>query len=94
MKTISVQSEISADGTLRLVLPTGLAPGPTDVVVVVQPTSSPSASHSSLSGKYAGRLPMEMDIMAESRNIRVQTTDAATAPPVSKECVIRVVPQS
>ena len=75
MKTISVQSEISADGTLRLVLPTGLAPGPADVVVVVQPTSPGSDSPRSLSGKYAGRLRTDVDVMAASREIRRRSTD-------------------
>ena len=77
MKTISVQGDVAADGTLRLVLPTGLAPGPVDVVVVVQPTSLRDTSVQSLSGKYAGRLRNNVDVLDESRKIRAQATREA-----------------
>lgn len=35
--TLTVRSNVGDDGTLRLEVPCGLAPGPVDVVVVVQP---------------------------------------------------------
>jgi hypothetical protein len=37
MKTITTTAHIASDGSLRLELPTGLAPGSAEVVVVVQP---------------------------------------------------------
>ena len=49
MKTMTVAAEIAPDGTLHLELPTGLPPGPADVVVVVQPKSigpTPSSAKS------------------------------------------------
>jgi hypothetical protein len=37
MKTLTLRSEVGPDGTLRLEVPSGLSPGPVEVVVVVQP---------------------------------------------------------
>ena len=37
MTTLTIRSEVGPDGTLRLEIPSGLTPGPVEVVVVVQP---------------------------------------------------------
>jgi len=54
MKTIKIQAEIAPDGKLLLELPTGLPPGPAEVVVVVHPTpAGPAASGPSPLGELA-----------------------------------------
>ena len=71
MKTITTQSEIADDGTLRLEVPTGLTPGPAEVVIVVQPAPAGVESHAkSLSGKYARFSRVDIDAIAEVRAIR------------------------
>ena len=40
MITLTVRSNVGLDGTLRLEVPSGLPPGPVDVVVVVQSVPS------------------------------------------------------
>jgi hypothetical protein len=78
MKTITTHSEIAADGTLRLELPTGLSPGPAEVVIVVQPTSPrPAPPGQSLSGKYARFSRADVDALAEAREIRRGATQEA-----------------
>ena len=37
MTTLSVRSNVGSDGMLRLEVPSGMPPGPVEVVVVVQP---------------------------------------------------------
>ena len=75
MKTMTVDAQIAPDGTLRLELPTGLPPGPADVVVVVQPkASSPFAQRRSLDGMFATGRPAEFNAVAEVRDIRRQAT--------------------
>jgi hypothetical protein len=71
MKTIATTAEIASDGTLRLELPTGLPPGPAEVVIVVQPTPArPGTSGPSLMGKYAKYAQPDFDAVAEVREIR------------------------
>lgn len=41
MTTMTVRSTIGPDGTLRLEVPSGLPPGPVEVVVVVQSVAPP-----------------------------------------------------
>ena len=62
METIMTKAEIDSTGTLRLELPTGLTPGPADVVIVVHSTATrPNVSAPSLSGKYAAFSPRDFD---------------------------------
>lgn len=78
MKTITTKTEIASDGTLRLELPTGLSPGPADVVIVVSPTAPVSAAPvRSLSGKYARAASPDFDAVAEVREIRRRATQEA-----------------
>jgi hypothetical protein len=45
MTTLTLRSEVGPDGTRRLEIPSGLPPGPVEVVLVVQPAvASPAAS--------------------------------------------------
>lgn len=78
MKTMSVQTEISADGKLRLELPIDLPAGAAEVVVIVQPrTLVPPAAGASLSGLFAGEDGPEDDALAYVRELRRDTTDAS-----------------
>jgi len=78
MKTITTRTEIASDGTLRLELPTGLSPGPADVVIVVNPTPPLSAEPvRSLSGKYAAAALPGFDALTEVREIRRRATEVA-----------------
>jgi hypothetical protein len=78
MKTITTQGEIASDGKLLLELPTGLPPGPAEVVIVVQPTPvGPAASRPSLMGKYAKFARPDVDAVAEVREIRRRATEEA-----------------
>ena len=45
MKTITMQTQIAADGKLCFELATELPPGPADVVVIVQPSVPAPAPH-------------------------------------------------
>jgi hypothetical protein len=45
MTTLTVRSNVGPDGTLRLEVPSGLPPGPVEVIVVVQP-AAPSEEES------------------------------------------------
>ena len=74
METITTKAEIDSDGMLRLELPTGLTPGPADVVLVVQSTASrPAGPAPSLSGKYAASALRGFDPIEEAREIRRRT---------------------
>jgi len=82
MKTITTKTEIAADGTLRLELPTGLSPGPADVVIVVNPTPPLGAAPvRSLSGKYATAALPDLDAVAEVREIRRRAAHEAQETP-------------
>jgi len=71
MKTITIQAEIAPDGKLSLELPTGLPPGPAEVVVVVHPTPAGlAASGPNLLGKDAEFAQPDFDAVAEVREIR------------------------
>jgi hypothetical protein len=75
METITTRAEIDANGMLRLELPTGLMPGPADVVLVVHSTAERLAgAPPSLSGKYAASSPHRLDPIDEVREIRRRTT--------------------
>lgn len=78
MDTITTRAEIDSNGMLRLELPTGLAPGPADVVIVVQPAASrPAGPTPSLLGKYAAFAPRDFDPIEEVRELRRRTTREA-----------------
>jgi hypothetical protein len=71
---MSFRTQIEPDGTLRLEVPSGLPPGPADVVVVVQPNEAANAivgqrGVSELHGIWADKLP-DVDLDAELREIR------------------------
>jgi len=71
MKAITIQAEIAPDGKLSLELPTGLPPGPAEVVVVVHPTpAGPTASAPSVLGKDAEFAQPDFDAVGEVREIR------------------------
>jgi hypothetical protein len=71
MKTITTKTEIASDGMLHLELATGLSPGPADVVIVLQQSStSPGSSAPSLSGKYAASRRTNLEAVADVREIR------------------------
>lgn len=75
METITTRAEIDSNGMLRLELPTGLMPGPADVVLVVRSTADrPAGAAPSLSGKYAASSPRGLDPIDEVREIRRRTT--------------------
>ncbi len=78
MITMTVQTEITADGKLRLELPIDLPPGAADVVVVVQPTTPVRAvSGASLSGLFAREGGPDDDALAYIRQMRHETTEAS-----------------
>ena len=78
MKTMTVQTEITADGKLRLELPIDLPPGAADVVVVVQPTTPVRpATRASLSGMFAVEGAPDDDALAYIRQLRHETTEAS-----------------
>lgn len=82
METITTKVEIDANGMLRLELPTGLTPGPADVVLVVQSTAPrPDGPAPSLSGKYAAFAPQGFDPIEEVRAIRRRATQEAQEVP-------------
>jgi hypothetical protein len=78
MKTMTFTAQIAADGKLRLELPTGLPPGPADVVVVVHPKPSSQLPRAqSLVGLFAAPDPPGFDAVAEVREIRRRATQEA-----------------
>jgi hypothetical protein len=71
MKAITIQAAIAPDGKLLLELPTGLPPGPAEVVVVVHPTpAGPAACGPSVVGKHAEFAQPDFDAVAEVREVR------------------------
>ncbi|MGA7499103.1 MAG: hypothetical protein WBX00_20425 [Isosphaeraceae bacterium] len=70
MKTLSLQSKITADGCLHLHLPCGLPPGDAEVVVVVQPMSNARQGppFPSDEGVWAGKVP-DIDIEADLKEM-------------------------
>lgn len=82
METITTKAEIDSNGILRLELPTGLMPGPADVVLVVHSTAErPTRPVPSLSGKYAASSPRGLDPINEVREIRRQATQETLGVP-------------
>ena len=49
MTTLTIRSKVGTDGMLRMEVPSGLPPGPIEVVVVVQP-ATPLENESSTDG--------------------------------------------
>ena len=78
MITMTVQTEITADGRLRIELPVDLPPGAADVVVVVQSNTPvrPVAGRS-LSGLFARKDGPDDDALAYIRHLRHETTEAS-----------------
>ncbi len=75
---MTLQTEITADGKLRLELPIDLPPGAAEVVVVVQPvTPERRATGASLSGLFAREHRLDDDAMAYIRQLRHETTEAS-----------------
>jgi hypothetical protein len=65
MKTMTFTAQIASDGKLSLELPTGLPPGPAEVVVVIQPAlARPAASGQTVSDKSAESLKPDIDAEA------------------------------
>jgi hypothetical protein len=78
MKTMTVQTEITADGKLRIELPVDLPPGAAEVVIVVQPTTPVRpATGASLSGLFAREENPDDDVLAFIRQLRHETTEAS-----------------
>lgn len=78
METITTRAQIDSDGMLRLELPTGLSPGPADVVLVVNQAATPiTGSPTSLSGRFAAFAPRVIDPVEEIREIRRRTNREA-----------------
>ena len=77
MKTMTLQTEITADGKLRLEIPMDLPPGGADVVVVVQPKRERPAAGASLSGLFAVEGAPDDDALAYIRQLRRETTEAS-----------------
>lgn len=78
MKTIATQTQISADGILRLELSTNLPPGPAEVIVVVQSSAQKQrGSTPSVSGLFASESDAENDVIREIRQLRRETTEAS-----------------
>jgi len=66
MKTMTVRTEIGADGALHLDVPCDLPPGPAEVVLVVQPVSgTPGPPYDTLRGALAGVMPDDVDVEAD-----------------------------
>ena len=70
MQTLKLDTEIGADGRLRLDVRTQLPPGKTEVVIVASP-----ATGNGQGGRYdfsnlAGRLEWRGDALAEQRRLR------------------------
>ena len=70
MKTMTLELEIAADGSLRLDVPFGLPPGRAEVVLVVQPLPQPQPPFASLAGAWQSYFPADFDSMAALREIR------------------------
>jgi hypothetical protein len=81
MKTITTQAQIASDGKLLLELPTGLPPGPAEVVIVHPTPAGPATSGPSLLGKYAAFARPDVDAVAEVREIRRRATEEAQETP-------------
>jgi hypothetical protein len=75
MKTVSLQTQIDADGKLRLEVPCDLPPGPAEVVLVIQPAASGTVNsaetgvagrqlHRARSGLFVGKAPKDFDVDA------------------------------
>jgi hypothetical protein len=67
MTTLTVRADIDEDGKLRLEVPCQLPPGPVEVVLVVQstssdPSSNTSAQRSGRSGLFLGKGPQGVDL--------------------------------
>jgi hypothetical protein len=52
MKAMVVESEVQADGRLRLDVPTNLPPGKVEIVLVIQPLESPAPPYPTLEGRW------------------------------------------
>ena len=75
MKTMTLTAQIAPDGTLSLELPTGLPPGPAEIVVVVHPTpAGPAAAGPDLADHPAASARPVADATAtlEARSRAVQ----------------------
>lgn len=73
MTTLTTRAVISPEGTLHLDLPSGLPPGPVEVVVVVQPMPSANGQGPAdpLLGTWAGIAP-DIDVDATLREMDEQ----------------------
>jgi hypothetical protein len=66
MKALTVQTKIAVDGWLHLHIPCDLPPGDTEVIVVVQTSTSARSDppYASDHGVWAGKLP-DIDLDAD-----------------------------
>ncbi len=69
MKTLTIETEISPDGHLRLDVPTELPPGKAEVVIVAAPLENGRANRYDFSD-LAGRLKWQGDAVAEQHRLR------------------------
>jgi hypothetical protein len=79
MQTLTTQTTIDTDGTINIRVPSSLPPGPAEVVIVIQPTETPSVPGSPprLAGMFAGQQPPDFDALTEVRDIRRHATKEA-----------------
>jgi hypothetical protein len=78
MKTITMQTQIAADGKLCFELSTDLPPGPAEVVVIVQPSApAPARSTVSLSGRFPVVATADDGVVDYIRQLRRETTEAS-----------------
>ena len=79
MQTLTTQTTIDSDGTINIRVPSGLPPGPAEVVIVIQPGQPlpDRGSPSRLAGMFAGRQPSDFDALTEVRDIRHRVTKKA-----------------
>ncbi|MEK7867362.1 MAG: hypothetical protein AAB434_11835 [Planctomycetota bacterium] len=59
METVRVKTEIGTDGKIRLVIPSGMPPGPADVIVIIGRSENGGAP-----GKWAQCYGLGRDIWA------------------------------
>ena len=70
MKTMTVNTQIEQDGTIRLAVPSNLPSGPAEVVLVIQPkAASGGPPYDTLEGILAGRVANDFDVEAALREM-------------------------
>jgi hypothetical protein len=70
MKTLTIETEVQTDGRLHLDLPTNLAPGKVEVVLVIQPQEPSAPPYPTLEGRWRDWFPTDFDLDSELQEIR------------------------